>query len=123
MVDLVLKSEHAAADDTDAVEGVILIIPSMLWRISYKIDIRRHATFVGSYIRSTLKIAMVLKAVIIDMISAGRVEMAQFVGVDHDLMLQRGLPSAFVPVATHVAAPYGLGLGLGLAHFVRVPPR
>jgi hypothetical protein len=118
MVELVLKSEHAAANDTDAVESVILII---LWRISYKIDIRRHATFVGSYIRSTLKIAMVLIAVIIDMISASRVEMADF--VDHDLMLQRGLPSAFVPVATHVAAPNGLGLGLGLAHFVRVPPR
>jgi hypothetical protein len=68
---------------------------------------------------------MVLKAVIIaviiDMIYVGRVGIAEF--VDHDLMLQRGLPSAFVPVATHVAAPNGLGLGLGLAHFVRVPPR
>jgi hypothetical protein len=66
---------------------------------------------------------MVLKAGIIDMIPAVRVEMVEFVGVDHDLMLQRGLPSAFVPVATRVAAPNGFGLGLGLAHFVRVPPR
>ena len=63
---------------------------------------------------------MVLKAVIIAVI----IDMIyEFVGVDHDLMLQRGLPSAFVPVATRVAAPNGLGLGLGLAHFVRVPPR
>jgi len=63
---------------------------------------------------------MVLKAVIIAVI----IDMIyEFVDVDHDLMLQRGLPSAFVPVATRVAAPNGLGLGLGLAHFVRVPPR
>ena len=76
---------------------------------------------------------MVLKAVIIDMNPAVRVEMAEFVGgdiggdiggvvVDHDLMPQRGLPSAFVPLATHVAAPNGFGLGLGLVRFVRVPP-
>jgi hypothetical protein len=67
---------------------------------------------------------MVLKAVIIaviiDMIYVGRVGIAEF--VDHDLMLQRGLPSAFVPLATHVAAPNGFGLGLGLVRFVRVPP-
>ena len=62
---------------------------------------------------------MVLKAVIIAVI----IDMIYAEFVDHDLMLQRGLPSAFVPVATHVAAPNGLGLGLGLAHFVRVPPR
>jgi hypothetical protein len=62
---------------------------------------------------------MVLKAVIIAVI----IDMGIAEFVDHDLMLQRGLPSAFVPVATRVAAPNGLGLGLGLAHFVRVPPR